>query len=230
MSIASRSLIRNLSFVLVATLLFSVSVAGNAHATTYRYWTFWTPEGDSWAFSPLGSASTNPIEGSAQAWRFDATSPSVPGVPPADLPSEVFERACSDVTPIVGTKRVAIVIDSGDPALAPDGETPPSPTAYCAVGKLDTNGYDLLKTVVELRTDNGFICGISGYPVSECAVPVTDYVASVGPQPITEPVVSDVVKDAALGSEQTNLAQLGSALVFGLIVIAGFFFWWRSRS
>jgi hypothetical protein len=230
MSIAPRPLIRNISLAFTATLMFSLSVAGNANAAEYRYWTFWTQEGDSWVFSPVGSASTNPPEGSAQAWRFDATSPSVAGVPPADSPSAIFERACGDVLPIVGTKRVALVIDSGDPALSPEGEVPPSPTAYCAVGKLDTHGYDLLKTVVELRTDNGFICGISGYPASECATPVTDYVVSTPAQPITQELVPDVSRDAAVASGQTSLAQLGSALVIGLLAVAGFFFWRRSKS
>ena len=230
MSIASRPLIRNMSLALIAMLMFSLSVAGNANAAAYRYWTFWTQDGDSWVFSPVGSASTNPAEGSAQAWRFDATSPSVAGVAPADSPNAVFQRACGDVMPIVGTKRVAFVIDAGDPALAPEGETPPAPTAYCAVGKLDTSGYDLLKTVVELRTDNGFICGISGYPVSECATPVADYAPSASPQPISEPIVTDVARDAAIASGQTSMAQLGSALVFGMLAVAGLFFWWRRKS
>lgn len=233
MLIAPRPLIRNLILMIVAfaaTLMFSVSVAGNANAAEYRYWTFWTAEGDSWVFSPVGSASTNPAEGSTQAWRFDATSPTVAGAPPADSPSAVFDRACGEVLPLVGVKRVAIVIDAGDPALSPEGEVPPAPTAYCAVGKVDTNGYDLLKTVVQLRTDNGFICGISGYPVSECATPVSDYVASTPAQPITEELVPDVARDAAVASEQTTTAQLGSALVIGLLAVAGFFFWRRRKS
>lgn len=230
MSFASRPLVRNISLVFVTTLMFSLSVAGHANAAEYRYWNFWTQEGDSWVFSPVGSASTNPPEGSAQAWRFDATSPSVAGAPPADSPSAVFERACGDVLPIVGTKRVAIVIDAGDPALAPDGEVPPTPTAYCAVGKLDAHGYDLLKTVVELRSDNGFICGISGYPASECATPVTDYIASTPPQPIAQAPLPVVSQDADITSSETGLAQLGSAFVIGLLAVAGFFFWRRSKS
>ncbi len=230
MSIASRPLIQKVSLALGATLVFYMSVAGNVNAAEYRYWTFWTQEGDSWVFSPVGSASTNPPGGSAQAWRFDVTSPSVAGNPPADLPGAVFERACGDVLPIVGTKRVAIVIDSGDPALAPEGEVPPSPTAYCAIGKLDAHGYDLLKTVVELRTDNGFVCGISGYPAVECATPVTDYVASIPAQPIAQELIPDVSRDAEVASGQTSLAQLGSALVIGLLAVAGFFFWRRSKS
>lgn len=230
MSIAPRPLIRNISLVLVTTLMFSLSVAGNANAAEYRYWNFWTQEGDSWIFSPVGPASTNPLEGSAQAWRFDASSPSASGAPPADSPTEVFERVCGGVTPIVGTKRVAIVIDAGDPALAPDGEVPPAPTAYCAVGKPDTHGYDLLKTVVELRTDSGLVCAISGYPESECAAPVADYIASTPPQPIAQEPLPVVSQDADLAPSETGLAQLGSALVIGLLAVAGFFFWRRSKS
>jgi hypothetical protein len=230
MSIAPRPRIRNISLVLVTTLMFSLSVAGNANAAEYRYWNFWTQEGDSWIFSPVGPASTNPLEGSAQAWRFDASSPTASGAPPADSPTEVFESVCGDVTPIVGTKRIAIVIDAGDPALAPDGEVPPSPTAYCAVGKPDTHGYDLLKTVVKLRTDSGLVCAISGYPESECAAPVTDYIASTPPQPIAQEPLPVVSQDADLAPSETGLAQLGSALVIGLLAVAGFFFWRRSKS
>jgi len=230
MSIASRALIRNVGFVLAAILIFFVSVSGNASAATYRYWNFWTQNANSWSFSPIGPASTNPVEGSAQAWRFDASSPSVPGVAPADSPDAVFERACADVMPIVGTKRVAIVIDSGDPALAPDGETPSAPVAYCAVGKVDANGYDLLKTVVELRTDNGLICGISGYPASECASPVSDYLASESAQPIADAVAIQDFGDASRPPETSSLAPIGTAVVVGLIAVAGFYFWRRRKS
>ena len=230
MPLAPRSLIRNLSLVLVTILLFSLSAAAGAQATTYRFWNFWIQDGDTWSYSPVGSASTNPAEGSAQAWRFDASSPSVAGLAPADSPTAVFDSACADVSPIVGSKRVAILIDSGDRALAPEGETPPEPVAYCAVGALDANGYDLVKNIVALRTDNGFICGISGYPVSECATPVADYVASTPPEPIATDLVPVSAGEAAHSSEQSSLAPLGTALVLGLLAVAGFYFWRRSRS
>jgi hypothetical protein len=111
---APRSLIRNLGLVLVTILLFSLSAAVGAQATAYRYWNFWTQDGDTWSYSPVGPASTNPTEGSVQAWRFDASSPGVAGLAPANSPRAAFEIACADVDPIVGIKRVAIVIDSGD--------------------------------------------------------------------------------------------------------------------
>jgi len=227
---APRSLTRNLSLVFVAILLFSLSAVAGAQATAYRYWNFWTQDGDTWSYSPVGPASTNPAEGSAQAWRFDASSPSVAGLAPADSPTVVFERACAAVSPIKGSKRVAILIDSGDLALAPQGETPPAPVAYCAVGTLDANGYNLLKNIVELRTDNGFICGISGYPVSECATPVADYVASTPPESITSDLVPISADETPRSSEQSSHAPLGTALVFGLLAVAGFYFWRRSRS
>ena len=137
------------------------------------------------------------------------------------------------VMPITGTKRIAIVIDAGDPALAPEGETPPAPTAYCAVGKVDANGYELLKTVVELRTDNGFICGISGFPETECATPVSDYVASASPQRIPLTPIPDVAiesSEQATDSTQTSsLAPVGTAVVIGLLAVAGFYFWRRRK-
>ena len=61
---APRSLIRNLGLVLVTILLFSLSAAVGAQATAYRYWNFWTQDGDTWSYSPVGPASTNPAEGS----------------------------------------------------------------------------------------------------------------------------------------------------------------------
>ncbi|MBT4948709.1 MAG: hypothetical protein HON35_02870, partial [Actinobacteria bacterium] len=118
----------------------------------------------------------------------------------------------------------------GDLALAPQGETPPAPVAYCAVGTLDANGYNLLKNIVELRTDNGFICGISGYPLSECATPVADYVASTPPEPITTNQAAVITENPAEPAAQSSLAPLGTALVFGLLAVAGFYFWRRSRS
>jgi LPXTG-motif cell wall-anchored protein len=39
-----------------------------------------------------------------------------------------------------------------------------------------------------------------------------------------------VSRDAEVASGQTSLAQLGSALVIGLLAVAGFFFWRRSKS
>ena len=65
---APRSLTRNVSLVFVAILLFSLSAVAGAQATAYRYWNFWTQDGDTWSYSPVGPASTNPAEGSAQAW------------------------------------------------------------------------------------------------------------------------------------------------------------------
>ena len=227
---APRSLTRNVSLVLVAILLFSLSTAAGAQATAYRYWNFWTQDGDTWSYSPVGPASTNPTEGSAQAWRFDASSPQVAGLAPADSPIAAFQIACADVSPIVGIKRVAIVIDAGDQALAPPGENPPKPAVYCAEGPLAANGYDLLKSILALRTDNGFICGISGYPLSECATPVADYVASTPPEPIATNQAAVIADNPAESAAQSSLAPLGTALVFGLLAVAGFYFWHRSRS
>jgi len=86
---------------------------------------------------------------------------------------------------------------------------------------------------VELRTDNGFICGISGFPETECATPVSDYVASASPQRIPLTPIPDVAiesSEQATDSTQTSsLAPVGTAVVIGLLAVAGFYFWRRRK-
>ncbi len=83
--------------------------------------------------------------------------------------------ACAASTPAEdGKKRVGLVVDYGTSSDAPDGEAPPSMLSTCAVVPEDANGYDVLVTVAQLRTDGGLICGINGYPASECGAPVSD--------------------------------------------------------
>jgi hypothetical protein len=162
---------------LVVALLVS---APAAEAASYRYWTYWwgQPGSSSWTFAQLGPASDRPKDGSVIGWRFAVTTEAGGKKSPrASLP---FESLCPGMAPAApGEKRVAVVVDYGSTGDAPPGERPPgagtvrvecvrvADTAK-AVAVLDAAG-------VALRWGgNGLVCGIDGYPRTECAAVVAD--------------------------------------------------------
>jgi hypothetical protein len=144
--------------------------AAPAEATSYRFWSYWTG-GSDWTFSNQG-ASRRPVDGGVEGWRFAISPASSSTIPPRHSPS--FASLCGNTPAEDGKKRVGLVVDYGTSSDAPDGESPPSMLATCAVVPEDANGYDVLVTVAQLRTDSGLICGINGYPASECGAPASD--------------------------------------------------------
>jgi len=147
--------------VLAALLtgLLSTVLASSAQAASYRYWTYWTGTSDSWTFGSAGPAFTLPEDGDVEGWSFrvsttDGTADAAPTTPPA------FDALCGDITAENGLKRVGLVIDPGPASIAPDGETPINPIVTCVVMESDATGYDVLRSVVEVRTDNGLMCGL----------------------------------------------------------------------
>ncbi len=224
--------------VLAALLtgLLSTVLASSAQAASYRYWTYWTGTSDSWTFGSAGPAFTLPEDGDVEGWSFrvsttDGTADAAPTTPPA------FDALCGDITAENGLKRVGLVIDPGPASIAPDGETPINPIVTCVVMESDATGYDVLRSVVEVRTDNGLMCGLGGYPSSECA-PVLDDTdvqqiadrasSDAGDVAAAEPA-SRAVEDsaAAAGGEApqtsplpTLIVILGIAVVGGAIVLA----------
>jgi hypothetical protein len=150
-----------------------------ADATSYRFWSYWTG-GSDWTFSSEGAA-RRPPDGSVDGWRFAISPASSSTIPPRQSPS--FHKLCGSTPAQDGDKRVGLVVDFGTSADAPEGESPPSMIATCAVVPDDANGYEVLMTVAQLRTDSGLICGINGYPANECGVPVADPTTSPTQQP-----------------------------------------------
>lgn len=152
--------------------------AGTAEATSYRYWSYWTGGGDAWSFSTQGAA-RRPADGTVDGWRFSVSEASSSTTPPRREPS--FARICGDTEPVTGSKRVGLVVDFGTTSDAPTGETPPAMLARCVVVPEDANGYEVLSTAVTLRTQDGLVCGMAGYPATECGAPAAD------PSPTDEP-------------------------------------------
>jgi len=176
-----------------------------AHASAYRYWSYWDGSAGTWTFSGAGPAFSIPSDGDVLGWTFGITSEdgSVEAQP-ATAPD--FAAVCGAADPAPGSKRVALIIEPGDVRVAPEGETPFAPIATCVIAGDDDTGYDVVRSVVEVRTDNGLVCGLAGYPASECA-PILDdtEVAALASQ-----VMSDT-GDAAGAPDSSGTASAAMA-------------------
>jgi len=172
--------IRSSVAVIVALGLASTVVLlppGEAQAASYRYWSYWTGAGGSWDFSAVGAGSRIPKDGDVEGWRFAASG--VDGDDPPRTPS-AFADICTGPASDSDSKRIALVVDPGEPGDAPSGESPPGAWATCVEVSAEATGYDVLRAAAQVRTDRGLICAINDYPARECAVAVeTD--ATVSP-------------------------------------------------
>ena len=172
----SRSLALRGAAVLTA-LFATLAVLGTwgaapAQATSYRFWSYWLGGDGDWSFSSQG-ASRRPADGTVDGWRFAISEASSSTIPPRHASS--FRRICGSTDAAVGSKRVGLVVDFGTTSDAPDGETPGALISTCVVAPTDANGYEVLDLAgVQLRTDSGLICGLNGYPATECGVVVAD--------------------------------------------------------
>lgn len=205
--------------VAVASTLVALSgavAAPTAHAASYRYWSYWTVAGDSWGFSAVGAGSRVPEDGDVEGWRF-ATSGVVGDQAPRTPPA--FGDICAGPDPAPDAKRVALVVDPGEAADAPPGESPPGAWATCVEVPLEATGYDVLRTAAQVRTDRGLVCAINDFPVRECAVAVADAPPASDSAPASASVPasesaqgSDAVPaaDAAPGSDAAQ-ADVGAS-------------------
>ena len=151
--------------------------AAPASASSYRYWTYWwgRPDRTAWQYASLGPAADMPGDGWVLGWRFQITSPTGGGAQ-APRTSLAYADLCSDPAPAADQERVAVVVDYGDASAAPAGEAiPAGPRTVCVVVPVHSHGSDVMRAAsVSLRLENGFVCGIDGYPMLGCATPVAD--------------------------------------------------------
>lgn len=144
-------------------------------ATTYRYWTYWTGSAATWTFSPVGPASVVPADGDVQGWRFAVTQGvRGQGNEPRIGVADAFQKFCSGRAAGDGEKRVAVVIDFGEPSDSPPGQSPPAPRGVCVVAPQSANGAVILSRAATVRTDRGLVCAIAGFPQGECAPAIAD--------------------------------------------------------
>lgn len=220
----TRALTRATGAVALAALVIAL-VASPAHAAAYRYWTYWqaAPTAAAWTFSTQGAGTAVPADGAVEGWAFGVTTDSAS---PEDAPSTLpdFAAICADTPAWADGKRVALVIDPGSPALAPDGEVPPPPVTACVVADPDATGYEILRSVADVRTDNGLVCGVAGYPSAECA-PVLDdaqaaeLLAEASASPAAAPISgtdSDVPDDDGGGGTPVATIAVVLLLIVGV--------------
>jgi hypothetical protein len=224
----------------LALVLFAVGLvaAPAAQAIAYRYWTYWQGSPAGWTFATAGPATTVPADGSIEGWRFAVTTQAGRAGDAPAIASD-FAAICGSTAPTDGKKRVALVIDPGPAAIAPEGQAPPTAVASCVLAAPDATGYQVLRSVASVRTEGGLICGIAEYPTGECAPVIDDAVANPATPAPTSPSAAPVnmaaaastampspTKDGAGGG--TPLATIAVAVL--LLVFAGAMGLRRARS
>ena len=214
-------------------------VAAPAHASAYRYWTYWQAPGGAaaWAFATQGPGTAVPAEGDVEGWAFGITTESG-NLDDAPTATPDFEEICAGTVAVAGQKRVALVIDTGVDGIAPAGQRPPASTTTCVTAPEDATGYEILRSVADVRVENGLVCAVADYPVGECAPVLDDAEARellaaaapvAGPGEASAGVVSGMdagtSADAVDGAAVTSSTPLAT-LAVGILLIAGAAFWY----
>ncbi|WP_443032463.1 SCO2322 family protein [Streptomyces sp. DH18] len=217
--------LRNPLVALLAALVAASAVllgAGSAEAAGYRYWSFWDGNGKNWEYATQGPSLLRPDDGAVQGFRFAVSEDSGDAAQPRRAPD--FGAICADTPAKDGQKRVALVIDPGTAADAPDGEKPPAPRTACARVAPDASSAEALASVAKpLRYDSSaMLCAISGYPKSGCGEQVSGEDGSAKPTPsITASgrTADEADDDSGGGPSVGLLVGIGAVLLLGIAAV-----------
>jgi hypothetical protein len=138
----------------------------------YRYWGYYQANTNSTEWTAAMTGPTVDIEdGSVEGWIFTFSSTDIPSTAPSVIPN--FETICGGTEAVEGKKRIGLVVDFGDSAISPEGETAPTQVTRCVVTEMKSQGIDVLSQALDVRSDaSGLICGINGFPSRECGVEI----------------------------------------------------------
>lgn len=181
---------RALAGVGAAVILAAVAMPPAHAETTYRYWSYWVG-GDAWSYSARGPGFRVPPDAGVEGYRF-VVSPKDGSQASPPTTASTYEQLCpGQPAPPAGQKRVAVVLDFGAPGIAPVGETPPATSVQCMTVDQGATGLQTLQTFAQLRFhSSGLICGIAGFPATECPGETSH---TAGPSPSPSPTVTGVV-------------------------------------
>ena len=158
--------------LLLITSQFISIPASNAASKGWRYWGYFqaAPGSTHWKAAMTGPT-VDIADGAVEGWSFVFSSDDVPSVPPVTKPS--FASICGATKADPDTKRIALVIEYGNPAWAPKGEKVQKPFVQCVTTAKSSQGIDVLAQVAKVRSaSSGLICGLNGYPKKECGVEI----------------------------------------------------------
>ena len=226
---ARRAPLRVVLAALVAACLSALTIAP-AHAAAYRYWGFYQLSDSAWTFAQKGPDQTVPKDGSVDGWRFAVADEASTRYPRAVL---TFDELCGTTPAQTGKKRVGLVVDFGRPADAADGATPPEPKALCAVVAADATSAVVLAAAGDVRTEKGLVCGVDGYPTTDCggAVKEVSPEAKAADEPVTiaAPAATPSASASAPAASSTDVAVATAAssganvtayVIAGLVLLA----------
>jgi len=206
----------HLSFIsLLSTLFLLISqfVSPANAATGYRYWGYFhAPVGaNSWTAAMTGP-SVKVNDGDVEGWAFVFSNNDIPASNPMMDPD--FNALCGETPEAAGKVRVGLIVDFGGANIAPSGETPREFFSDCVVVDKGAVGLDVLQSALEVRAgDSGLICGIAGYPSTECGAE------------IEAPATEEAVTTAAPAPTQESSSSSAPILlgVLAAMIVLGFF-------
>ncbi|MFZ9802207.1 MAG: SCO2322 family protein [Candidatus Nanopelagicales bacterium] len=212
---------RNVALVFIATLFSSLISVTSANAADYRYWTFWVTTSDQWSFANEGAGTLMATDQMVTGWKFAITGADN-GTPPNQ--SAVFSELCPDTSEQAGVLRVAVVVDFNDASVAPEGETPPSESLInCVTVNDGQTAADALNAAgLDVRANDGFVCGINGYPKEECGVEVPSTATETTEaetQADTPVVIAENEEVTESSNTDLQLIALAAVLVVGLAIV-----------
>jgi len=208
-----------LGLVGLAACVAVATLPGRANAASaYRYWAYYVAHGGSWQYSQRGPATEYPVDGEVQGWRFAVQADAANGLLPRAAPD--FATLCAAMPAKTGEQRVGVVIDFGLPADSPAHESPPAGVVPGCVYLPDGGtGADVVEAAATVRlgtgSDAGLVCGIDGYPKTECATAVAIHPPAA---PASTPAIPRVVPSThatatprAPSAALASIARLSSA-------------------
>jgi len=200
-------------FIALSVLILSLLAPTHSQgAKGYRYWGYFQAAAgtNSWTAAMTGP-SVEVKDGDVEGWTFVFSSNDIPAVTPMMDPD--FATLCGETPEASGKIRVGLVVDFGAGNIAPDGEIPNEFFSDCVVVDKGSVGLDVLEAALDVRAgDSGLICGIAGYPASECGAE------------IDEPASEEVVVIKATTEPETSSNQSAPILlaVLGLVLLSAF--------
>lgn len=213
--------------LVVLGAVLAVLGTGTAQAAGYRYWSFWEGSGSGWAYATQGPSLVRPDDGSVQGFRFAVSADSQDAAKPRRSPD--FGAICAGTPARGGSKRIALVIDSGTAADAPQGETPPAPRTACARVPKDASSAEALASVAKpLRYgSDALLCAISGYPVTGCGEQVSGTTGTESGRATADPSAPTSASSSAARSGGSGggpsagvLFGVGAVLLLGIAAVA----------